>query len=437
MEVTVNFAEKAPIMKEKFVENERIFFGIRPEEQDMIVLVKIKLGKCWHPDRRLWSLPDTSENRAWAGFTSGPPERSPQEHTTVRAPRESPPQPPGPAAEHEHGQPVATLEAGRIYYKIARERIERRVAIKAIGDCIWHPDCRAWSVPDTPENRLKIRAIHKMLPLNAGQSKGSGLQMSIRSHPESQQWLCLDLPLALMSEHLQTVKNIHGRRWSQPCMWWELPHTQLTLRFLRKYFDSVLRWDFVPDEGVPERLEGEPEHKSYPSRKETQRSARYEAAVVALEQCLTLKRYSWRTIKSYKNALHSFIRYYDTKPSQLTREQINAYILHLIQQRNITESYQNQICCAIKMFYVEVVGQPEKVAGLVQAKKPQKIPQVLTEGEVSRLLKAVNNLKHRCILSVIYSAGLRLGEPTHLKLTDIQFDTHRIFVRNAKGKKDC
>ena len=64
-----------------------------------------------------------------------------------------------------------------------------------------------------------------------------------------------------------------------------------------------------------------------------------------------------RYIKSYKNALHSFIRYYDdTKPSQLTREQINAYILHLIQQRNITESYQNQISCAIKMFYAEVVG---------------------------------------------------------------------------------
>ncbi len=427
---------KAPVMQDKFVENERIFFGIRPEDQDIIMLVKMKPGKCWHPDRRLWSLPDTSENRSWTGLTPVPAEHRQQEQT-VRAPHESPSKPPGPAAVHEQARTLTTLEAGRIFYTIARERIERRVAIKAIGDCFWHPDRKAWSVPDTPENRLKIKAIHTMPPPDKDQLKGLGVQMSVRLHPESPQWLCLDLPLVLMSEHLQTVKNIHGRRWNQRWMWWELPYTQLTLRFLRKYFDGVLRWDFVPDEGVPERLEAEPEHKFYPARKETQPSARYEAAVTALEQCLMLKRYSRRTIKSYKNALHSFILYYDdTKPSQLTRKQINAYIHHLIQQRNITESYQNQICCAIKMFYAEVAKQPEKVEGLVQAKKPQKIPQVLTEGEVSRLLKAVDNLKHRCILSIIYSAGLRLGELTHLKLTDIQFDTHRIFVRDAKGKKD-
>lgn len=424
-------------MKEKFIQKERIFFRVCPEQQGLVALIKMKIGKRWHPEQQLWSLPDTPEYRTWAGLDSGAPEHPQENDEVIQVSRENTSPPPGPILEKRYSAPVASLESGRIYYKIDRALIERRVAIKRIGDCQWHPDRKAWSVPDTPENRLKIKAIHTMPPPDKVQLKGSGVQMSIRSHTESPQWLCLDLPLALMSEHLQTVKNIHGRRWNQRWMWWELPYTQLTLRFLRKYFDGVLRWDFVPDEGVPERLEAEPEYKSYPARKETQPSARYEAAVTALEQCLMLKRYSRRTIKSYKNALHSFIRYYDdTKPSQLTRKQINAYIHHLIQQRNITESYQNQICCAIKMFYAEVAQQPEKVEGLVQAKKPQKIPQVLTEGEVSRLLKALDNLKHRSILSIIYSAGLRLGELTHLKLTDIQFDTHRIFVRDAKGKKD-
>ena len=211
----------------------------------------------------------------------------------------------------------------------------------------------------------------------------------------------------------------------------------LTLRFLRQYFDDVLRWDFVPDENVPERLEAEEATPVQQWRPQQNKPARYEAAVTALEQCLTLKRYSWRTVKSYKNSLRNFIRFYDdTKPSQLTRKQINDYIHHLVKEHHITESYQNQICCALKMFYCEVANQAEKVEGLVQAKKPQKIPQVLTEGEVARLLKAVDNLKHRCILTMIYSAGLRLGEVTKLKLTDLQFEQHRIFVRNAKGKKD-
>jgi site-specific recombinase XerD len=83
-----------------------------------------------------------------------------------------------------------------------------------------------------------------------------------------------------------------------------------------------------------------------------------------------------------------------------------------------------------------VLNQDEKVEGLVQAKRPQKIPQVLTEAEVSRLLRSVDNLKHRFILMMIYSAGLRLGELTKLRLTDIQVEEHRIFVRDAKGKKD-
>ena len=111
-----------------------------------------------------------------------------------------------------------------------------------------------------------------------------------------------------------------------------------------------------------------------------------------------LKRYSWRTIKSYKNSLRQFIMHYnEIKPSQITRKQINAYIMQLVQDKHITESYQNQIACAIKIFYCEVLDQSDKVEGLVQAKRPQKIPQGLTEGEVTRLLRSVDNLKHRCI----------------------------------------
>lgn len=217
---------------------------------------------------------------------------------------------------------------------------------------------------------------------------------------------------------------------------WEVPYTQLTLRFIDQYFPpQLLKWGFQPSADIPERL---PEPERPQSRMPDKvMPARYEAAVVALEQTLTLKRYSWRTVKGYKNTFRAFARYYDDiKPSQISRKQINDYIAHLIRSRHITESYQNQICCAIKMFYCEVVAQSEKVEGLVQAKKPQKLPQVLIEEEVVRLLRSVDNLKHQTILAVIYSAGLRLGEVIKLKINDLQPEQHRIFVRDAKGKKD-
>jgi len=239
----------------------------------------------------------------------------------------------------------------------------------------------------------------------------------------------------MISAHLNTLKNIHGRRWNADWYIWEAPATQLTKRFLEQYLPGIMEWTFQPGEGVPERLPTPaPQYHNSP---QAQIIAQYEAAVTALEQMLMLKRYSWRTIKSYKNSLRQFILHYnDIRPSQITRKQINAYLMQLIRDKNITESYQNQIACAIKIFYCEVLDQSDKVEGLVQAKKPQKIPQVLTEGEVTRLLRSVDNLKHRCILMMIYSAGLRLGELTKLKLTDIQADEHRVFVRNGKGKKD-
>ena len=73
-------------------------------------------------------------------------------------------------------------------------------------------------------------------------------------------------------------------------------------------------------------------------------AARYEAAVTALEECLTLKRYSWRTVKTYKNCFRQFIRHYnDIKSSQITRRQIDEYILYLIREKRLSESHQNQV----------------------------------------------------------------------------------------------
>jgi site-specific recombinase XerD len=88
------------------------------------------------------------------------------------------------------------------------------------------------------------------------------------------------------------------------------------------------------------------------------------------------------------------------------------------------------------MFYNEVADQPEKVEKLYRPKPNKKLPNLLSEAEVTRLLKATTNLKHQTILMLIYSGGLRLGELQNLQLTDIQPDIKRILVRNAKGKKD-
>jgi integrase/recombinase XerD len=221
-------------------------------------------------------------------------------------------------------------------------------------------------------------------------------------------------------------------------MYWEIPYTKLTLRFLRKYFEGLLHWDFVPDEGVPERLVADSTvNAENRVNKQTVKPAKYEAAVTALEQCLLLKRYSWKTIKSYKNCFREYIRFYgDIKPTQLTRRQINDYLSFLVREKQVSASYQSQVMSAIKMFYGSVVEQADKVENLFQPKSPQKLPKVFLTEEVEALLRAVDNLKHRCLLMLIYSAGLRLGEAIALRVEDLQPQQQRLYVRGGKGQKD-
>lgn len=322
--------------------------------------------------------------------------------------------------------------------------------MRQISGARWIPEHKAWLIPYDKaawsalkqlfgEENILMTGQKSARTLPARQtpekSQDSGAFITLCSHPNKTNCFSLYLPRELAEQHLATVKNIHGRRWNPELKCWEVPYTKITLRFLEKYFpSSLLEWAFIPANDIPERLDAPPLQQRTAA---VVIPARYEEAVIALEQCLTLKRYSWRTVKGYKNCFRQFILHYnDIKPSQITRKQIDDYVAVLIRERNITESYQNQILSAIKMFYAEVIPQEYKVQGLLRPKRPEKLPLVLTETEVSRLLKTVDNLKHRCILMLIYSAGLRLGEALHLKMTDLQPEQNRIFIREAKGKKD-
>lgn len=232
---------------------------------------------------------------------------------------------------------------------------------------------------------------------------------------------------------LPVVKNIHGRTWNPDAVAWEAPLTKITVRFVEKYLAGVAQWTFTPSPDLPERMELPAKPKYTPQYV----PARYEAAVTALEQVLLLKRYSHNTVKTYIKAFRQFILFYnDRKPSSLTRADIDAFIVHQIKTKGISESHQNQILSAIKMFYEAVLGQSEKVRDLIRPKQSSKLPHVLTAEEIERLIKATGNPKHKCILMLIYSGGLRLGELIRLRLDDLEPAAGRIFVYGGKGKKD-
>jgi site-specific recombinase XerD len=104
--------------------------------------------------------------------------------------------------------------------------------------------------------------------------------------------------------------------------------------------------------------------------------------------------------------------------------------------RNLSRSWQNQFISALKIFYCGVLKREWKVMDIPRPRKRRKLPVVLSKEEVKRLMDVTVNLKHRALLTVIYSAGLRLGEARSLKPGDIDSGRMLICVRQAKGFKD-
>jgi len=155
------------------------------------------------------------------------------------------------------------------------------------------------------------------------------------------------------------------------------------------------------------------------------------------KELLIQKRYSNNTQKIYCNYFKDFIFYFqDKKLEGVTTEQINAYLLELIRKKDISISQQNQRINAIKFFYEKVLGKNKQYYGIHRPNKEHKLPKVLSKNEVKKILNSCCNLKHHCILILIYSAGLRRSELINLKVSDINSERMVINIIGAKGKKD-
>lgn len=109
---------------------------------------------------------------------------------------------------------------------------------------------------------------------------------------------------------------------------------------------------------------------------------------------------------------------------------------YLVMERNITESYQNQAINAIKFYYERVLGGQRKIYLIERPRRDTKLPVVFSTDEVVAILKCTQNIKHRAILMVIYSGGLRISEAANLKISDIDSKRMQIRIVSAKGDKD-
>lgn len=151
---------------------------------------------------------------------------------------------------------------------------------------------------------------------------------------------------------------------------------------------------------------------------------------------LELKAYSIVTQQSYLKHMIAFSKYFSKSPDLLGREEIKRYLHYIISEKKLSKGYVNQAYSALKFFYVTTLGREWEMSGIPRAKKDKRLPQVLSRSEVKSILRNIENLKHKAIISTIYASGLRVSEAVNLKITDIDSANMQIKVCLGKGNKD-
>ena len=239
------------------------------------------------------------------------------------------------------------------------------------------------------------------------------------------------------------MNRVPGSRWEQVGRFWSIPATRFALRDLQREFSDCQI--MVPVPANPTEAKNGSVDPAITKRRKPGGKVRSQIAGLPevwqrvlhdTEEQLMVNRYRHSTIKSYLNHLKTFASDNRTVlPDEVDHEVVRSYIVMRDREGSYSGGTQHQLLNALKFWLEKVEGKDQTFIEL-RPKRRQKLPTVLSKQEVSRLFNAVTNLKHRCILKLVYSGGLRLSEVVNLQLSDVQSDRMQLFVRDGKGGKD-
>ncbi|MFC5472105.1 site-specific tyrosine recombinase/integron integrase [Cohnella suwonensis] len=243
-----------------------------------------------------------------------------------------------------------------------------------------------------------------------------------------------------LEDSIQRMRQLHRRRWEPELRAWIIPYTFRDMGELLEKFDHA---DLHADDSLLEecqwlcdRIE-EREAKALARRQLVifEESQWGKHAEELLSRQLRLRGYSSKTITAYCGQVRRFYDFYEKNRELSMTELIPRYCNGLL-RLEFSHSYVNQALSSVKFYLEKVCGLKAEPGAYIRPKKEKKLPDVLSAKEVMRLFAAVSNPKHRAILVLTYSSGLRVSEVVRLRMADIDRDRKTLLVRQGKGRKD-
>ena len=311
--------------------------------------------------------------------------------------------------------------------------------LKKIADCRWSQTEKAWHVEASSTVFEKLKeAFPELQPLKASANTQKVATLKPASTTAKAEKLIVKAVqyktgrfrvIALYHPLLVALlKGFPFAQYDKGARWWDVAIEEKQRKALE---------DFCKTEGMKLMWEDGRQKQGLKLKPRAYEILNYRTCPDDMVEKLEIMRYSPNTIAVYKQCFEEFINYYNSKKiDDITEPEIIAYTRYLVQERGISASTQNQAINAIKFYYEKVKGGTRKFYQLERPLRESKLPNVLSVEEVQDLIKSTKNLKHKTMLMLCYSAGLRLSELLNLKPTDIDSDRMQIRIKGAKGKKD-
>ncbi len=232
------------------------------------------------------------------------------------------------------------------------------------------------------------------------------------------------------------LRKIPGGRWSNTHKAWLLDYSETNINEVCKLLDEQkVEITFKNDLKETEKIKTYKELR--PATNLAVLSEDVEKKIKEFENWMRSKRYSSSTIGTYSDALKIFLRFYSTKAvSEINNNDVIIFNNDYILKNKLSSSYQNQVVNAIKLFFRTVENKLMETEKIHRPNREHVLPNVLSKEEIKLILSSQKNIKHKTMLSLIYSCGLRRSELLHLKLKDIDSKRGLVIIRQAKGKKD-
>ena len=222
---------------------------------------------------------------------------------------------------------------------------------------------------------------------------------------------------------INLTKQLKDVRWSKTLHSWYLNFTQENIQLVSEIFKDITK---VNTDKLP--------------KKELFKRNLTAAEKILLNDFylyLKGKRYSLSTLQTYTFFVADFVNFHTKKAlEELTNRDVELFIEKVFIERNYSVSSQRQFVSALKLF---IVFYPQtKINDLVLARprRSRQLPSVLSQEEVLSIIQSTQNLKHRAIIALLYSCGLRISELINMKLDDFHIERKQLIVKNGKGRKD-